>query len=452
MVTLMIRSHAMRTVLLSLLIVLFCFSTLFGQETVVDEVEFQIDTDNENISQKKSVADMISKYLTRMGWEHNENYKNDGSMFFIGVGEGAIQAPIDHPGYLQSRINAFDKALLSSKQDLAEYLETAISTEAQKTYREGRAENQDVNEETVDENSISYKLQKLTHAKLDKLLLEEGITPATASDEQIKKALAEVATQEDFKKYTATVAKSLLSGIQVFKCFEGPGEGKGYVIGVVTIYSDKLREMASSIYTGRKPTTKTPKIPIIEQIPQDNAILMGTFGIQQKTDENGDLVLVSFGQAAPKTLSSNSISMAYRKAKIECQGYIRTFAGENFRTTGDVENAESTTEYEDETKEYKNKSAFDAIVKSTSKNMKISGIQQVKKWKHTHPITGKPMVGVVCTWSPRSSSRAKNISDQMSRTPESRTPASSKKGDSGRKELDHSGITGSGAEADEDSF
>ena len=286
------------------------------------------------------------------------------------------------------------------------------------------------------------------------MLKAEGVNPEKADKEQIVEVLPAIATSEEFTKMTNTMARTYLSGLQVYKCFEGPGEGRGYQIVVVTIYSDKLREMASSIFTGKKPKSKAPKKPILQQVPVDKDVLLQTFGIQQKIDENGNLVLVAFAQGAPRTSSSKSVSMAYRKAKNAGMGYIRSFAGENYMTTGDALNAESTNEYDDNTKNYREQSTYDDIIKSYSDKLNVAGIKTIKKWRHKHPLTGKNVAGVVLAWSPQSAGSAKALRKTMNSSSHQGGGATASTGNSssGRRKLDHVGITGSGAEADEDAF
>ena len=440
-----------------LIAVCMLFSSLaYSQPIQTDQVEFQVDTDKQIISEQKTVGDMIDDYLNSKGWNEGENIKSNGSKFYIGRGTGAIQPPLSHPAYLQARINAFEKAFLDSKLNLVESLGTAISSETTKSYQEGSFDETKKPEKTKaekDRDSIIDKLRKLTNAKLDKMLRAEGVEPEKASAKQVEKALVKIASTEQFRKFTQTVAQTRISGAQVLKCFEGPGEGKGYEIGVLLVSSDTLREMASAIYTGEKPQAKAPKAPIIKQIPADTAVLMGTFGVQQKIDQNGDLVLVVYAQAAPKTSSSNSIAMAYRKAKTSGMGYLRQFAGENYKTTNDALNAETTNEYEDETKEYENQSAYKEMITSVSKSLTISGQQQIKKWDTKHPLTGKKIVGVVLAWSPKSSVQAKQLRNEMNKIPAQQSDSTETQPVyQGKQQLDHEGMTSSGAEADDDAF
>lgn len=421
-----------------------------------EEPEFQVDKDGQNTSESKSARDMAEEFLADKRWQEGENFKSNGESFYVGIGEGSIQAPISHPRYLQARINAFEKAFLASKQELAEFLGTDIESKILKQYIEGNEldKPKDTGSNSEGEPTILDKVKVLANAKLDKMIEKEGVNPKAADNEEIEEALAGIVSKEEFKRLTKTLAKTYLSGLQVFKCFEGPGEGQGYQIAVVTIYSDKLREMASSIFTGEKPKSRAPKKSIQKQIPADKDVLLQTFGIQQKIDENGDLVIVAFAQGAPRTASSNSVSMAYRKAKNAAMGYIRSFAGENYMTTSDAINAESTTEFDDNTKSYQDESEFEDVINSYSKKLNVAGIKTIKKWKHKHPITGKTVAGVVMAWSPKSAGRAKMLRKQMDKSSRvsDRSAASSISSAPGRHKLDHAGVTGSGAEADEDAF
>lgn len=416
------------------------------------EPEFQIDTDSQNTSDSKSAREMAEEFLASKGWDEGKNVKK-GREFYVGIGDGAIQAPIDHRRYIQSRINAFDKGFLSSKQDLAEYLAVEIANDMVQTYKEGgyREDGSDSEEELVNEDSVVDKLTLLAHAKLDKMLEKEGVDPESDEKEEVDVALAGILSSEQFSNFTKTAAKTRLSGVQVYKCFEGPGEGKGYQIAVISIYSDALREMATSISTGEKPKSKAPKKPIKNQIPADKDILLQTFGVQQKIDENGDLVIIAYAQAAPISESSNSISKSFKKAKIAGMGYIRKFAGENYATTGNLMNAESTTEYDDATKDYMDKGAFDDIVRSSSESLSISGIQTIKKWKHKHPLTGKVVTGLVLAWSPKSADSAQSLKAKLNTKPKKLSKKSQSASYKKRK-LDHEGLTGSGAEADDEAF
>ena len=74
-----------------------------------------------SVAESMSVRDMIDKYLQGKGWTEGENQKASGN-FFVSVGIGDIQAPLDHRNYIGSRVIAYDKAMLNAKEKMVEYL------------------------------------------------------------------------------------------------------------------------------------------------------------------------------------------------------------------------------------------------------------------------------------------------------------------------------------------
>ena len=198
-----------------------------------------------------------------------------------------------------------------------------------------------------------------------------------------------------------------------------------------------------------------PKKPIAQQIPTDKVVLLTTFGVQQKLNENGELVLVAFGQEGAVSSSQTSANAASRKAQLNAFAAIREFAGENVSVGSDMLNAETTTEYENAAEEYKNSSAFAEKIKATAAKMKISGITTLKRWQAKHPISGQYVYGVICTWSPSSAARATALKATMdaaknaAATGVSARPAAPAANES---KLQQKSFQGAGASADEDAF
>ncbi len=357
------------------------------------------------IEDGNDVSSMVDNFLSRMGWTEGENTKSDGTPFYIAIGRGTIQAPRNHSKYINSRINAFEKALLAAKGQMTEYLGTAIEKQAESIYGEGF----DNNPPPQGKKNLEEKARMLLEAKLDNELRKEGIEPEAATPAQIKKTLS----KESFKSMSRTLARSRTIGLQVFKTFEASPSGAKGEVAVLCIWSKTLQEMAETIVLGGSMPTRTPKKPIVQQIPSNSLELLTAYGVQQKTDENGNLVLVAFAQAQPMTSSTRSKSAAESKAKTRAMGLIRQFAGEISAKTTDIMDAETTDEYEDGTSMYENESSFKEHISSYAKSMNISGISTIKRWSTKHPLNGKTVCGVVCTWSPQSSDSAKNLKKLM---------------------------------------
>ena len=135
--------------------------------------------------EQKSVQEMVDAYLAAKGYSEGENAKG-GKPFYVSVGYGVIQAPLDSRSYIDSRVNAYNKAMLDAKAKMAEYLELAIRTETEHDYAEG---NFGGNEEAErDELSIGSKIKRLVVAKLDDALRAEGLDPDAADRAESSRA------------------------------------------------------------------------------------------------------------------------------------------------------------------------------------------------------------------------------------------------------------------------
>lgn len=380
--------------------------------------------------EEKTVQDMIDEFLNSKGWVAGENVKN-GKKFFVATGTGIIQAPRSKPAsYINSRVNAFNKAMLEAKKNMVEFLGVSIESETEKSYQEGDfPKPEEAEAKGEDPNSLAYKLKSLVHAKLDKALRAEGVDPDAANKEAAAQAAKKLLASESYKKMVRTAAQAQVVGLQAICTFEGtPSSDKGE-IGVVAIWSPKLQEMAASILTGQPVAKGKAKRPIREQIATDPGALLSTFGVQQKIDEAGDLILVGFGQAGGVSESKMAAKGAQGKAKANALAAIREFAGENVAVATDMLNAESTEEFENAAEEYKDASAFSEKIKASAAKMNIAGISVIKNWKYKHPLTGTTVYGVVCAWAPKQAASAKQMKNMMANptaTIPSAKPAASK--------------------------
>lgn len=408
-----------------------CLSAMglgFAQEAVPAE-----ETVTEKCTiEEKTVQDMIDEFLNSKGWVPGENAKN-GKRFFVATGTGVIQAPRSKPSsYVNSRVNAFNKAMLDAKKNMVEYLTVSIESETERDYKEGDSlSSGSTSAVEEDPNSFMHKLKTLVHAKLDKALRKEGVDPDAANKEAAAQKAKELLATEDYKKMVRTAAQAQVVGFQAICTFEGtPSSDKGE-IGVVAIWSPKLQEMATSILTGRPVAKGKTKRPIREQISNDPGALLSTFGVQQKIDEQGDLVLVSYGQAGGVSESKMAAKGATGKAKAYALAALREFAGENVAVATDVLNAETDEEFGNAAEAYNDASAFSEKIKTVASKLNIAGISVVKNWKFKHPLTGTTVYGVVCAWAPKQAESAKQMKAVManpsasipSMTPQASRPA-----------------------------
>ena len=291
-------------------------------------------------------------------------------------------------------------------------------------------------------------MKRLIVAKIDKALREEGLDPDKAEREALERAAKKQLNSDFYKKVISTAAKAEITGMQVMCSFEGvPAGGKGQ-IGVVAIWSPKLQAMAQSISRGTKLPAGVGKRPIKDQIPNDKKVLLSTFGVQQKIDEYGNLVLVAFGQAGAVSESPQSANAARNKAKMQAMAAIREFAGETVAVTTDAMNAESVEEFENAAASYEDVSAYSQKIKAVAETLKISGIATVKNWESKHPLTGRMVYGTVCSWSPQQAAKAQAMKGAMDAA-----AAGAATGSAPQPVANPNGaLQGQGADADEDAF
>ena len=170
-------------------------------------------------------------------------------------------------------------------------------------------------------------------------------------------------------------------------------------IGVVAIWSPKLAELADAMVSGRQIVTEPGK-PLAERIPSDRAKLLNTFGTQVVVDEHGEMVLVSYGQSAPRSSSGMSIRMARNNARLMAETQIRAFAEEEVAFNAATDEAEKTMDLEGMGQVYVDESTAADFRKTYAKSMTLSGITQYTTWNAKHPQSGKIIYGSICVWSP----------------------------------------------------
>ena len=415
-----------------LIVGLMCVASagaIFAQGTSTQEaVEDQLT--EAKISSERGADELMQEFLDSRpgdGWCEGTNIKN-GRLFVVEKGVGAIQAKADSPSYNDARVRAFDKAMLDAKAKLAEYLETEIATAANYSYVEPPMGDKTADQELAEaianqpEDSILGKAKLLVHKKLDNLLKKEGYdanaarAQGKAKADEIKAKLATVTGKAPYKKMVRNVAQTVLSGAQAFYTVEVT-KGSRSEIGVVLIWSPKLAEMASSLVTGKAIAGAKPKTAVKNQINKDLDVLLTTFGVQQKIDENGEYVLVAFGQSGARNRNSASVNMAKAKARQNAQAMIRSFAGETVAYSMAQDQAEETLDFgEDSIPDMRDQSAASRFISTGSAKMKINGLGTVYSWNARHPISGRMVYGEVVTWKPSAAAVARSVKAQIETT------------------------------------
>lgn len=404
----------------------------------------------------KRVRSIMQDYLSRKGWSQGVNVKQDGSEFFVAMGSGAISAPVSHPRYMASRAIAFDKAFLEAKTKMVEFINTSISTELKSAYEEGATpvtDDSTLQAEQAEDPMATALSDTLGNGKVSKLLLQAltgnvGNGQSHGSPPPAPSQISGIISSDRFQKSVKAVARSRVAGMQAFKVFES----KRGEIGVIGIWSPKLRAMADAVYQGdpSRIPQQAPKRPLAQQIPSDPQILMTTFGVMQKRNGRGYPALVAFGQGIPVSDRARAIDVAYEKARLTAQGELRSYLGEMVSVDKDLGQSESIDDFSNRTSQYEFNENYKEVMASRADARSIKGISVLKEWEAVHPLSKRRVMGVVIAWTPTAARMATHVQSQMSAP--TGPGADSKRTYGWDNRTNWQGMASQGAEGDEEEF
>lgn len=424
-------SHAMQWFLVAMLAAAF-ITTSLAQDAKVEMEQKPLPELPKSISGTETVDQRMQDFLRTQQLRQGEN-EDAGRSVLVWLGKGTISVPPSDKNFVLARNNAFQKAMLDVKQKCAEFMETRVSSEmvqdmsspgseraaadAKRLQREGLAQegaiqvakalNSDVKVRNAPATLQTAGLygEKILENKMKEELVKKGIDPNKPVDQQQVKA---VLNTSSFKNKTRATARARCTGIKVMASFEQNPESAQGQIGVVTVWTRKLHEIADAVITGNYTLIPSgePGIAITKHIPQNERTLVSTYGTQMVRNEKGDYVLLAFAQAQPQSKSQQSKDLAYKMARLQAQGMIRSFLGEAISSTNDMMQREESTEFEDESNEVKFESANSNKVKAIAEKLAIKGMQEAHQWETLHPANNGPVVGVVMEWKASSAQLA----------------------------------------------
>jgi hypothetical protein len=134
---------------------------------------------------------------------------------------------------------------------------------------------------------------------------------------------------------------------------------------------------------------------------------------------------------------------AMNVAKLKAEAQIAQLSKENVDVRSKLEDIEIETGFKNsDMKDYYSERNTEERIAASSK-LKVSGVVQYGTWAiPAHPITKKPVAGVILTWTPSDS----NLAKKMKKTDS--TSSSSKP--SGGSWSEETGMTGGGSSGDDE--
>jgi hypothetical protein len=389
------------------------------------------------------------QFVTDAGYVVGQNTKPDGGFFYIATGTATINSDVGGPKYASRRWVAYEKALLLSKQQTAEYLKAEVERRAsfemlppqEQESLKANASAEELREikhyeDTRDLNSAWTKSLELLNRDLDKKLAETD----PKKDEPPAKSLEEVVEKHkelgsEVYKNTVTIGSAhRLSGIRVLYIGDkSPKGGKGEIC-VAAIYSGKLKQIADAMATkdlSLMPET-APGEPVDSFIPDKNTsagrlTLVNKMGVDVRADDQGNFWLISYGQAGPdKEGSKMSRNRARRLAQLRALGAMRAYIGENFVSSGMADVEEVSIEYEG------NVPDADTLVENVTstaisimEKMDIQGAAKADEIGLRHPTSGNEIWVAIYKWSSSTLAGAKQMSRELNTKPKPKQRAAS---------------------------
>ena len=379
-----------------------------------------------------NVRSDVDKFLKSKNMKRGRNVKKNGTPFFVFVGYGEISANRDNKMIHDSRSAAFNEAFIEAKTNYVKSLGLDITRElSSKTYENLMPETmaEDAIKTAVGTDTSSFdKLKKLISVKLDSALKEEGYNPemADAEKEAIKKKV--LRSREITDLFTAT-AQSMISGFQSYKIFEKSKEGERGSISVVALWSPKLNQLAQAIKSGSTNVPKgTAQKPIEEQLKLDDPnSLLASFGTKMYVNENGNLVLVSYGQASPSIENDpGALSTACDIAESNAYGNMVSYAKEQVmyeEMRKQVDKAETFTKNGMQAYESTNAREVEFLINSKS-SMELKGQSLIGSYPIKSPHYKSTSCVAVTQWSAEGVAAANQSQNEMNSTSSSSSSSS----------------------------
>jgi hypothetical protein len=361
-------------------------------------------------------------------WKSSRPYKNfqvgknirSGSLIFFGEGLSDIQANPDDPNYIDAIQNAVSIASLRAKKQLALYRSVEITREVTERAMEaissgvpvsdygGRQEELDQREEAYSKAGLGEKFYMWMDKKLDEWVGEKDSIAEDRS--QLEKELENVLSQNVFEEIITTLAYSEIAGMKNAQI--QVKENKVCVLSVWTQrtkrWADELGNANYEALANLRPG-KSSYTSVIPDKKNTEGLrnLTASYGLQVDVDINGELFLISYAQAASIDRSANSINTARMIAENRARGQIAQFQNEAVDVYENLENIQISTTYVDDTTNNYSERNFTARTKSASR-LNIAGVELHDWWATIHPLSEKPVVGVIMVWQPSNAMIIKN--------------------------------------------
>lgn len=364
------------------------------------------------------INEAMEEYLARdsggdrRGWRLGMHDDNPGGGY-IGWGEAMIQTDPSDVQYGRARIAAYSTAYINAMGDFARTMSNRIAVETFSSSFANEASLEELETERTDSlmRALADRASTLSVAALDKGLemlgQDPGEIPRYSRSEKV--LLAEELLQREIVRRTA----ARLRGVRTLATFEDRGN-----IGVLILHHPRLERMADRILHGAAASPESSGVDsVLQSIDSLSAEeLIFQHGLRVIPDDDGNPVLVAFGQSSPAVSADESqrrIRMAVSQSRQVAESQADAAIAEFLDSSIFAESVASLSASEFQVAESVGRSMvrsegagffedLNNMIRQSAR-AEITGVTTVRRWQANHPDTGHLYIGHVRMWTPSQS-------------------------------------------------
>lgn len=414
----------MKKILISFLSIIFLAYGINNENETKSATYTSVEV--KEVSQEESASALLEKKIEL--WANQKGIKwgssEDGKYFAYAVEE--INVPIDDPKFGKKRVLAYEKAFLEAQKELVNYLHQDIKSNIiRKLFSDESLgiEDEDIRNREV----LRRKLLKLSEAAIDNALKKLGVDPTEYGEITFEKKVDKFL--DTIKRVSLVRAFGELTGSTIVYTVEGINKKGTYGVGVILMYSPKLKAFAKSFLYGEETYPIKKGYPIRYYLPDKPEEWLSSWGVRIIFNEKGEPVILSYGQWSYPRRKNSYINQRRRKHALRIASelasvYIAEFLNSKaiFESKSEIENTIREIEKKNN-RELQEREEIDALVdklwEKTKKytRVKVSGIA---KYIHKEISLGKHNFIIVVKYlSPQSMKSAIRLKQEYGKSKKS---------------------------------
>lgn len=336
---------------------------------------------------------------------------------------------IGQPGWIESRIAAFERAELLAKVKIIRAIEESVESSRSMKMFENVAWTDGSVEEVKNMGKVSEALSRLGNktlalgdAALDSAL--KKLDPNYDPSDYENNTPEEIQTVFEDKFQRKIRSMAFRTSIGVTPAFNAEGESNGeYQVIVGVIWSPNLNKLALSLFNDEyRIPPAGPGKTIEEHVPNNLNKLLSLWGTRIVVDEKGDYTLIAYAQAQPRKTTpgreQRSLQLAKQIASERARAQIVNYIREGLTFSTSETGGEISRAFSDMTDGTEVAREFKRRVSSNKTKVKLRGVHVVREWSIPHPETGQIVAGAVVAWSPSSAMSSNAMGNAMKSRPQ----------------------------------